>query len=105
MITLLHHNRISQTNKKGFFSFKHIPRGTYRFDIPEIFPRKVNTAIVVSNSSPKAVRINLVIENVCKASRDSALKDIEEGAVKLRYSQALHLRSMRQILLSRKNTT
>lgn len=83
LITLLHHNRISQTNKKGFFSFKHISSEVYRFDIPEIFPQKVDTAIVVSHSSPKTIKIDLVIENVCKASRDSALKDIEEGKVKL----------------------
>lgn len=83
LITLLHHNRILQTSRKGFFSFKVNKNGTYRFDIPEIFPQKVDTAIVISDSSPKTIRVDLIIKNVCKASRDSALKDIEEGKAKL----------------------
>lgn len=83
LISLLHHNRIQETNKNGYFSFKNIPYGTYRFDIPEAFPRKVDTTIVVSDSSSRVINVNLTIGDFCEVQGDSALKDISEGRIKL----------------------
>lgn len=83
LISLLHHNKIQKTNRNGFFSFKDIRYGTYRFDIPEAFPRKVDTMIVVSDSSPRVIKVDLIVEEFCKVQRDSALKNISEGRVRL----------------------
>lgn len=82
-ISLLHRGRIQETNKKGYFVFKGIPKGTYRFDIPEAFPKKVDTTIVVSDSSSKVIKLNLIVEDFCKVQRDSAVKNISEGRIRL----------------------